>query len=533
LNQKHSRWYQRRKQIEAELRREFNLPEEDLLRDAAHVAAELRSPLNFGRPPPAPKPRRNQSRLPPIPRLTSEPPRRRWGLMEDSEEDPRGRPRSPPEDRWWRQEQEELRRRSRQQTPEEVQLPAMPVGPAPAPPPPPVHLPSTHGRRERPYSWRRNSRVTESVDSAGDGPAAAAAESDDGHGDADNRSRASVRSSSLSPSSRPQHVEKAKELEEIAQQHRLWHEEQRRRAAEAAEREAAEAERRRADEQEKERRRRAADNKMQELKRAEERRLEELKREETERHRRESQEAERRRKEQEDWEREIRQKFKQEEEQRRQRYQQEMENESERNAKVKAQIFQEREQQRARRQEEEEDLRRERLEREARKKDAEAEVERLRQKAAAEAKADAAREAAEAEAERLRRRRQERHSPPGPKRGRPASFRSAGSAEAHFFPNFHGHRAGSSEAGHGAQRRAASVPVAPTTSSPADEALKQAEAAAMQQLKALQRLATKEEKQRAFKDLLRAWHPDKNPQSVEVATAVFQRLQAERKRVLS
>jgi len=51
----------------------------------------------------------------------------------------------------------------------------------------------------------------------------------------------------------------------------------------------------------------------------------------------------------------------------------------------------------------------------------------------------------------------------------------------------------------------------------------------MQQLRILQKLPTKEERQRGFKDLLRAWHPDKNPQNVEVATAVFQRLQAERK----
>lgn len=56
--------------------------------------------------------------------------------------------------------------------------------------------------------------------------------------------------------------------------------------------------------------------------------------------------------------------------------------------------------------------------------------------------------------------------------------------------------------------------------------------AAMQQLRNVQRLPTKEERQKAFKDLLRVWHPDKNPESVEVATAVFQRLQAERRKVL-
>jgi DnaJ-class molecular chaperone len=74
---------------------------------------------------------------------------------------------------------------------------------------------------------------------------------------------------------------------------------------------------------------------------------------------------------------------------------------------------------------------------------------------------------------------------------------------------------------------------ASVTSLPPDEVLRQAETTAMQQLRGLERLATKEERQKAFKDLLRAWHPDKNPQNVEVATAVFQRLNAERKKVLS
>jgi len=67
---------------------------------------------------------------------------------------------------------------------------------------------------------------------------------------------------------------------------------------------------------------------------------------------------------------------------------------------------------------------------------------------------------------------------------------------------------------------------------PQEEVLKQAEGAAMQQLAALRHLQTKKERQKGFKELLRAWHPDKNPQNLEVATAVFQRLQAERFRAL-
>jgi len=67
---------------------------------------------------------------------------------------------------------------------------------------------------------------------------------------------------------------------------------------------------------------------------------------------------------------------------------------------------------------------------------------------------------------------------------------------------------------------------------PKEEVLKQAEAAAMHQLAALHHLPSKKERQKAFKELLRAWHPDKNPQNLEVATAVFQRLQEERSRAL-
>eukprot|EP00927_Polykrikos_kofoidii_P019590 TRINITY_DN19177_c0_g1_i1.p1 TRINITY_DN19177_c0_g1~~TRINITY_DN19177_c0_g1_i1.p1 ORF type:complete len:466 (+),score=90.29 TRINITY_DN19177_c0_g1_i1:122-1519(+) len=67
----------------------------------------------------------------------------------------------------------------------------------------------------------------------------------------------------------------------------------------------------------------------------------------------------------------------------------------------------------------------------------------------------------------------------------------------------------------------------------AEESQKRAEAAVMHELNAVRQLATKKERQKAFKDLLRAWHPDKNPKNVEVATAVFQRLQAERSRVLA
>lgn len=59
-----------------------------------------------------------------------------------------------------------------------------------------------------------------------------------------------------------------------------------------------------------------------------------------------------------------------------------------------------------------------------------------------------------------------------------------------------------------------------------DQAIRRSQAVALKQLQTVLDLPTKEQRQRSFKELLRAWHPDKNPQSVEVATIVFQRLQA-------
>lgn len=63
--------------------------------------------------------------------------------------------------------------------------------------------------------------------------------------------------------------------------------------------------------------------------------------------------------------------------------------------------------------------------------------------------------------------------------------------------------------------------------------LKKAEVMAVQQLSAVRQLPTRKARDKAFKELLRLWHPDKNPQNLDVATAVFQLLQAERSRVLS
>lgn len=53
----------------------------------------------------------------------------------------------------------------------------------------------------------------------------------------------------------------------------------------------------------------------------------------------------------------------------------------------------------------------------------------------------------------------------------------------------------------------------------------------MKQMDEVAQLPTKEARQRAYKELLRSWHPDKNPSNQEVATAVFQRIQSEKGRV--
>lgn len=56
----------------------------------------------------------------------------------------------------------------------------------------------------------------------------------------------------------------------------------------------------------------------------------------------------------------------------------------------------------------------------------------------------------------------------------------------------------------------------------------EAEAVARRQLQHVKQNPSHEAREKGFKDLLRVWHPDKNPENPEVATVVFQMLQAER-----
>ena len=48
---------------------------------------------------------------------------------------------------------------------------------------------------------------------------------------------------------------------------------------------------------------------------------------------------------------------------------------------------------------------------------------------------------------------------------------------------------------------------------------------ALERLLALRAVEPKENRLKEYRQLLREWHPDKNPERVEVATAVFQFLQ--------
>lgn len=71
---------------------------------------------------------------------------------------------------------------------------------------------------------------------------------------------------------------------------------------------------------------------------------------------------------------------------------------------------------------------------------------------------------------------------------------------------------------------AVAVQSAGSESAESDEAAK-AKSEVLGKLQELTKVHPKEQRQKAFRALLRAWHPDKNPEKVEVATHVFQFLQ--------
>merc|ERR1712039_819043 len=71
----------------------------------------------------------------------------------------------------------------------------------------------------------------------------------------------------------------------------------------------------------------------------------------------------------------------------------------------------------------------------------------------------------------------------------------------------------------------------PSMAAPAGESeeVAQAKCDALQKLTGLQKIESKDARMKEYRALLRTWHPDKNPDRLEVATAVFQFLQKGKK----
>eukprot|EP00931_Biecheleriopsis_adriatica_P055711 TRINITY_DN329_c0_g1_i1.p1 TRINITY_DN329_c0_g1~~TRINITY_DN329_c0_g1_i1.p1 ORF type:complete len:606 (-),score=174.25 TRINITY_DN329_c0_g1_i1:157-1974(-) len=554
---KHSKLYQRRREVEAELRREFNLPEE-----AAAVLSDLgaqRAPAAFGRPPPVPKPRAGKSRLPPIPKPAVEPPRPRWGIVEElKEEQPGSRSEDRSEGRddlpWWKVEQQRLSERDVGLS-EPPNLPShWPDGSARSVSPTKAdreilqqqRLSVEQAMQQRPHSWRTG-RSSPSMDAENKEPnklspsKAIPPESrfpdleTDAEADAEE-----VRGPGPGPREEPWQV-KARELEEVARAHRLRHEEEKqRREAAAAQAAAAEQEIFRAAEEEQIRRARRAEERARELRQREEQRFEEMKSEELRRVQKEREEAEKRRQEQEAWEQDFRRRFEEEAQQLRAAQQRDRENQD---------VQQQEQSEEARRQQEEREHRRRREEAARQRQHSVDERQRLRRQAEAKPRSVSSPHQRPspspgpppAAAPHPTAPGPQRHMPPPPgPSSRPSQpgFKAYSPGTAAPPPSQPSRSYGPSAPPHWQKPTfapspgASSTNVAGSTSGGSSTELQAAKAAAMRQMLSLKQHPGLEARQKGFKDLLRAWHPDKNPKSQEVATAVFQMLQAERGRVL-
>eukprot|EP00435_Cladocopium_sp_Y103_P070493 s1130_g35.t1 len=185
---KHSKLYQRRKEIEGELRRQFSLPEE-----AVEVLSQLRSrrSSSYGCPPPVPKPRSGKSKLPPIPKPVE--PTRGPEEAADARAQEAERRAEPP---WWKLEQENLARRNQER---EAFLKS---------PEPPAEVPSVQVHmldrsiHQRLQSWRTGRPPPERKEFHAPRPPP----------------------EGISPPEEPWRA-KARELEALASAHRLKHEE--------------------------------------------------------------------------------------------------------------------------------------------------------------------------------------------------------------------------------------------------------------------------------------------------------------------
>lgn len=581
----HSKLYQRRREIERELRREFEFAEGDKFLAAAAVgfrdAVRSKSPVMFGRPPPVPRPVPRpgvRPNLPPIPKFGDAGdadglPRKRWGLLDGA-----GMPRAPmpppvpsvaPEEPWRQRDRDELLRRQSSGSPD-VHSTAATAAPAPPPPPSRVVTP-------RPSSWREakgNSPPPPSPGPSHDSHAKSPVKEPCVEGLGMRRARAASESTLpdrdvADPFLRP-HVEKAKELEALVRELKYQREEARKKAQEVSERAQADGTpRRRAREDP------GPSNPSPEEKVREQQRNAQ----ESDRLRREAEQAEERRQSQDDWEQEFRRKFKDEEAKRAGAHEIErLEEERRRKAADELKRL-EQEREERRRQEAE----RERISREKRRAEAAESRRKMAERTAA------AEREAEFEADRLRERlrEQEREAAEASRRHH-RSQAPAGGARSQSSappptcpppppraPNFFGPPpggfgpppggfapGGGGNFGAGARPRAGAADPPPFGACPAGAggagrrppggggggglnfnatlapkanlagdklaAFRQAEASALSKLRNISALPDKESRQKAFKDLLRAWHPDKNPSNSEVATAVFQRIQSEK-----
>mmetsp|Transcript_4322 Transcript_4322/g.7354 ORF Transcript_4322/g.7354 Transcript_4322/m.7354 type:complete len:574 (+) Transcript_4322:68-1789(+) len=506
----HSKLYMRRKEIEEELRREFNLPAEEV--GGAPPGARARNgPVSFGHPPPVPHLRPAARNLPPVPKLGQQQNWPRWGVVDDAVNAAGAGSAAPvgkesPEPQWWQQEQQELERRKhlRSTTPdvvrgrepvrENIAEPPVRAGRTPSPgaapcpgPPLPQEVPRGMQARERPYSWRsphpQTPRTQEEMSTAGAEPSSGSSAHHRSKAErraSQPRSEAAAAEQQEEGSAQKPHQRKARELQEQAKA--LKRERQAQKAQEVDEQPSPpppphpppapfqphapppnhsfNAASRRAEE---DARRRILEEKAREL---------------------EEQERDRRR------ERMMQKVAEQEEARARQR----------RAAEELAEELKRREEQKF------EEMRREEMRR----------IQRQQEEA------------------RQRRKEQEDWEAKFRKKLEEEQRELRGRSEA-FRASFKRRQNSGGGGGLGASQRTSSVPAMPSPHKretvEKQETMRHAEARAMQQLSAVQRLPNKDAKHKAYKELLRAWHPDKNPSNAAIATAVFQRIQAERVRL--
>lgn len=557
---RHSKWYARRRELEAELRQQFNLPE-----DEAAVLSQFGErkahPIPLGRPPPVPKPKISKSILPPIPKpAEGAAARPRWGLVEKLAEEQQSSDLGS-------KSYEDVHAATSQSKLEQDQLAKQRLG---IPhndqsktilenalqeedQPSTTRLDKT--MHVRPHSWRSGSGMS------GDGRVGRSSK------EASGRSRGKAEDdaspSLVVPPSASQHessaesrvVEepwrsKARELEELAsayrqQRERVVEEPWRIKARELEERASAYRQQHEREKQHREtmiaqaaeqeqswqsfaeeqaRRREQLEEQKREIRQREEKHFEDIKREELCRAEKEREEAIKRRQEQEEWEQAMRQRFEEEAKQLKAARQKEQEEEDV--------LLQQRREEALKQQEEREERRRSELEqKEQRRSRQRVEAQRVRTGMGSEPRSTS--------------------SSPIPK-----PFFSPGMAAPPHMPPPPSSRnpqprprqspqepatAGNSK--HGGATRAQPNLVPPTrcasgpsiggpaaTSSNAE--LQAAKAAAMRDLLSLKQHPGHEARRKGFKELLRAWHPDKNPNSSEVATVVFQMLQSEQGRIL-